>query len=937
MKTIKKTTLLMIVFLIMISTSWGKYHPRIEWRALNSEKFTAVFPRGYETVAAFTLERAESLYKSLSAFWGMDIPGKIRIVLLDCYDNANGAANFFPFNRIEIQLTPPFPDSELAGPGGWISQVLLHELTHVFNLNSGSGFFRVMRSVFGNNPLFYPFGMAPVWLIEGFPVYMESGKAGTGRLNSSGYTQQLAAAGASGNWPSLASLFGEPVAWPGPSAKYFYGGWFAAYLAERYGAEKIPELLKHLSRSPIPLLMYEKADEAPLTLGRAFRAVFGKDAATLWQEFSDDVRQRFPQKETNHLRPLTRDGFGKRFPVLLNADTAAFVAANYREYPAISLLNLKSGVVKRFVELAGVNGMTASPEGHILFVTAEEIYKNYYSFSDLYTVDVKTGAKKRLTRGARLFHPSAAGKGVLCVRYEQGVFQVARVSPETGEIELLPIRAEGLAFPAESPDGKYIALSLLEGLSHWRLALFTPDGRFVRFAGLPGAGSYYPSWLDNSRLLFIQEYERNSLPAILDMAAGTLSVFGGGAYAGIRHLWPIPGGSTCLATFYTAYGFDLGELDLTKMPVIAGLTPDNEAPCESAKAIKTPEAHSYSPFPDLWPKYFTPYLRPAGNEYQPGLFLSGADATLTHQYSLEAYYGVYSKSGNIDFSYAFDAFVPTLTLRYRDLTDLEQTGKGEEYTFRDQLAEISLFYPLSVRRRSALWFYSSAYMEREKVSFTGAGSGAGTALRLNGFKAGWFFNSARRYYDALSAGAGLSLALSYARDCKAMGSDYNINTVLAEIKQYIPVFRPGVLALRLSAVHSWGEARRMVTMGGAESYNGFVTAGGNPFKTMRGYPAGFFRGVGGWLLNAEMRIPLFKIEQAFLWARSLERLYLTVFADVGNIWMKRIAVEPTASLGMELSLPLILGDLSFTLTGGCALGLNPHQGARVYFRLGNAF
>jgi outer membrane protein assembly factor BamA len=181
------------------------------------------------------------------------------------------------------------------------------------------------------------------------------------------------------------------------------------------------------------------------------------------------------------------------------------------------------------------------------------------------------------------------------------------------------------------------------------------------------------------------------------------------------------------------------------------------------------------------------------------------------------------------------------------------------------------------------------------------------------------------------------VSLSYSRELKSLGSDFDIHTAALEYKHYISLFRPNVLALRAAVTDSWGEARRVFYMGGAESYSGFHTAGSSIFELMRGYPSGFFSGTGGYLVNLEYRLALWKVEKGFLINNSFERLYLTFFADIGNVWLNEKIVNPSYSLGLEINLGVYLGDLKLNLSGGAAVGQNPYHSPIFYLRIGNSF
>jgi outer membrane protein assembly factor BamA len=143
------------------------------------------------------------------------------------------------------------------------------------------------------------------------------------------------------------------------------------------------------------------------------------------------------------------------------------------------------------------------------------------------------------------------------------------------------------------------------------------------------------------------------------------------------------------------------------------------------------------------------------------------------------------------------------------------------------------------------------------------------------------------------------------------------------------------LAFRFSISDSWGEARRFSYLGGNESHLGYHVAGNDLFTLMRGYPSGFFTGTGGYLFNLEYRLSLFKIENVFFVFQSIERLYMTLFTDMGNLWIEDKKINPSYSFGAELNLVVVMGEIRMTISSGIAVGKNPHRSPTIYFRLGN--
>ncbi|MCP4214647.1 MAG: hypothetical protein GY765_08315, partial [bacterium] len=208
----KKLVLVLLVLLCVCSLH-GKYHPGIKWLEISDDNFIVVFPKGYEDEARYTLNAARKLYGSMKELWWMELKTRTRIILSDVFDESNGSATFYPFNLIELYLFSPLPDSTTGTYRQRIDQVLSHELTHIFNMNAGSGFTYFLRGIAGSNPGLFPVIHSPMWLIEGIAVYTESLSLSGGRLHTADYNSILESAALVGSIPKLSQLYGEPTVW----------------------------------------------------------------------------------------------------------------------------------------------------------------------------------------------------------------------------------------------------------------------------------------------------------------------------------------------------------------------------------------------------------------------------------------------------------------------------------------------------------------------------------------------------------------------------------------------------------------------------------------------------------------------------------------------------------------------------------------------------
>ena len=1028
-------------FVISCGVLFAKYHPEIKWREICDDRFIVVFPRGCEDEAFYILDSAHEIYNKLQQLWGYPTtkthspkkkeinksfsggPGgrffkkaplvaegkkkeivrnKIRILLHDSYDFANGSATFFPFNWIELHLFDPAPESDIGSCRDWLFLVLSHEMNHIFNMNAGSGFTYFMRKIFGANPVFFPMIYAPVWLMEGTSIYAESKLNPGGRLDIPDFEIALGNILAAGQIPEAAQIYGEPTFGPGPNVKYLYGAKFVEFLAGRYGEEKVRKLVHSFGYHFVPLWMSTR-----------FKRIFDKDLKTLWAEFVESIAG-LQKDNKNKVKHLTRSGWGKKYPVCNGQGKVFYVDQNYKEFPGIHELDLDTGKTRRLIKKGGVNALFYSKEDKKLYFSAAEYYKSFYRYFDLYELDLKKNRLKRLTRGRRLSYPVKRGDKIYCVKRKgsksyltvydlktgketiisRGFASLAQLALPPGGWHPQPMNADEMISSREktfakkqdlSPSEVQIAAALKNKNQHWRIALFTvggagaklrlpasgaeqagpmgfyPDshsaGKPVKLLSRDGVKSYAPRWKNNREIFFITADQNSYRLASVDADTGDFYIYRDDSLPDVKYFSFLPGGEELVVSFFDTNGLNLGLLELqradfttkgTKVPLrgegIKGASPDrqtgkNDSPAPEKAALpgksRGRRIKKYNSLRELFPKYFAPNFRDAGEEIKPGLSLSGNDILEKHAFELDAFYGFESRKWSFGFNYTYDGFYPTLVFKYGNYSDLYKRPCGEDFIHFSENAEISARFPLSIKEKRQSYFYAAVYFE--KIADRYSDPVENSSVHLGGFKAGYIFSSIKKYYDSISYADGAGFALSYARDLKFLGSDYDINTIAFDYRMYLSVSRPNVLAFRFGAADSWGEAQRLFHMGGADSEVGFTMAGGNMFDLMRGFPSGFFAGSGGFIVNLEYRVALFKIERVFTVIRSLDRVYLAFFADIGNLWLREKVIDPAYSLGLELNLTAYIGDLKFNFAGGGAVGQNPYHAPVFYFRIGNSF
>ena len=237
--------------------------------------------------------------RPLTELYGYEPDGRVRIVLKDHDDYANGAA-FFYQDTIEIWATSLDHDFDLRGSSDWLRNVITHEFAHIISLGvARKGVQRVPAlylQYFGyqrekNRPdilIGYPDVIAsypvmgtvmPMWLAEGAAQY---GTATTGHdrwdANRDMVLRSLVLADEQLSFEQM-GVFGKQGF--GNEYVYDHGFGLVRYIAETYGEEKVAELYR------------AAAQWHTLAFDGACKKVLGKSADELYGEWIESMRQGY--------------------------------------------------------------------------------------------------------------------------------------------------------------------------------------------------------------------------------------------------------------------------------------------------------------------------------------------------------------------------------------------------------------------------------------------------------------------------------------------------------------------------------------------------------------------------------------------------------------------------------------------------------------------
>ena len=499
----KLTTLLVGLVLGWVSASSAQNHPELAWQVVETEHFRIFYHEGLTGAAARAARIAEAAYAPLTELYGYEPDGRVRIVLKDHDDYANGAA-FFYQDTIEIWATSLDHDFDLRGSSDWLRNVITHEFAHIVSLGAArKGVQRVPAlylQYFGyqrekNRPdilIGYPDVIAsypvmgtvmPMWLAEGAAQY---GTATTGHdrwdANRDMVLRSLVLADEQLSFEQM-GVFGKQGF--GNEYVYDHGFGLVRYIAETYGEEKVAELYRAASQWHT------------LAIDGACKKVLGKSADELYGEWIESLRQGY-RAQVAALGPLREGerivdvGFSNLRPRLApTGEKLAYLSTRKRHYYPHGLIvrDLASGEEEIAAFPAAASTVDWSPDGSkLLFSRIDRADKYGSRQADIYEWDSAaagpsfwrnmlwlvpamvsgTGPEmprvKRLTRGMRALYPtySPDGEWIVFVQNKGTSNNLAMVRADGTGLRYLTHFADGtqLYTPRFSPDGRKLAFAI---------------------------------------------------------------------------------------------------------------------------------------------------------------------------------------------------------------------------------------------------------------------------------------------------------------------------------------------------------------------------------------------------------------------------------------------------------------------------------------------
>ena len=909
----------------VLSLSW--VDPALKWRTLETPHFYVHFAEPYRRQANLVAGVAEGVYPRITRMLSWEPRSRTHVVVLDSADFSNGFASPLPFNYAGIWLSPP-DEGELLQNREWLELVMTHEFTHIVHLDKARGAPLGFRNVFGRIWPFFPNALQPDWVIEGLAVYSESDKArGYGRLEQSFFEGMMRAERERG-LRSLREVNAEGRGFP-LNRDYLYGGYFFAFLRERYGEAAIARFIEDYSDNIIPFRVHSNPVNST-----------GKPMDALWEDYHAWLRTRFgpsPGGGTAEEGEVVLRAFSVTAPALTADGSRWYVQADGYTRPRL-MRQPRGGEPNEVRQVESGTRLATGPEGSLL-VSQQDICGNYNLLYDLYTVNARNDWRRVTRCGRDRFAAQLDDGRFATIRVTSGEAQVVLLDPAGAQAAVLYRAAPGESLTGLAAKGMAVVVTSLRD-SQWSL-IEVSDGK-PSVLVTDEAVKHSPRFGESAdQVYFIADYGKVFNVWSVERASKTLSRWTN-ARNGVREAGAPLGGELLLTTI-EADGVALRSQRLPGEP-FERRTP---APAVASAAVPAPIAgltgaseSAYSPWSSLRPRYWLPLAQVGDGAFALGVATSGQDALGLHQYVIAPLYEFTQHEVLGTAAYVYDGRHSLLLdremlVRSSDAHDGVLDRKITSYTIRQQGQWVSTWRYLSLDKR--FYWGLGAAVAQERLYFVDDGMASLHNEKVVGLVGGLDTRRQQFLSEGPSQGTWLQL---FAETSNGLGGDYTGNAYRSDWRAHLPLWKT-VLSGRWNEAYSQSGAQEF-QLGGATSDEYFDLPVLNQRQLgLRGYSSGepTLRGHHARVVTGEWRLPLADVDRSFMVPPvGLNRISMNVFAEAGAAWNNADARDYHRSVGMELMTEPRLGYLlGFSLRLGVARGLDEGGFTQAYLRGGRSF
>ncbi len=851
---------LLVVLFQGIPMAKAQLDPDLDWKQIETEHFHIIYDAKYYPLAKLYAVYSEQAYATLEPLF-KEVPEKVTILINDNTDSANAFATSLPYPFINIFPVYPSQLDSVGDYGNWAYELVLHELGHVFTFEPTNGWLSPLRYIFGS--VAKPNFLLPRWFHEGLCVNLETIYSNGGRLRSPTYLSNIRAMVLDKTLrnENMARINENIPDYPGGLRPYLFGGVLLNDILKKAGSPTIfYDLVQSYSRR-IPFLLNSPIEEKlDQSYSELLNGVFTK-----FEDLTAEQVNRVSSFGTKKGRRIRQPGYANHSPRFSpNGQFLAYVGKSDNTGQYIRVLKERKKTEFRKTRgksvLSGAKNISRLewfPDNKHILYNDSATWNRYYSYNDLYKVNIFTKKTTKLTSGARASEASISPNGRLIAYRENYTFgtRIASVDADGKNKKVIyePPRTHRVSHPTFLSDSRLVfverdanlreILKLVninetdeEALPLNILEDYSP----ISFPRLTSMGLVFNSSKSGIPNLYLADKSLSSARAVTNTLT---SIQGGDIHPLSKNLY---------FSRKTGKGSLIHTLKFAQWNVLPRIPPriDNIADYEfspytppNVKVNTTEE--DYSVWRYMTPKYWIPFLFAV----EEGLLfqaLTGAnDPTNSHSYSLQANYDTLTEKVGAAFEYVNRQTPITQSLFLGNFYEYLYSGDLTRQTASGSYFASSFIPGLSNSWRAGLGL---SYSQTKFIGGTTELVRSGPTVNIS------YSNVTQRGKD-VTPESGKGFRLSYTKYLEQWGNTFYDSTSLST-SLYTSSWLPSRHGIALLTNTVWAPNNNIAFLGSSTQAGPFqATLIGSGFL-MRGYPSGVFLGQTLTTANLEYRFPL---------------------------------------------------------------------------------
>lgn len=470
--------------------------PAVEWETIENDWVQLIYPKEMKSESVYVTNLVDHYSNYVGLTYGIHQPRKFTLILRPEVAQPNGYVTLGPRRSEWFASSVFFP---YVGGTEWYQTLSIHEYRHVNQFDhfrqKGTKIYYGVMGEFG-----WQLAVAmvlPSWFMEGDAVWSETKYTDGGRGRSPRFLARLKALVLSDKIPTYDQFLSGSYRTEIPN-QYVYGYALVSYATQKFGDDVWAKVLSDAARFPLPLRFYF-----------AFENVTKQRFEDFYNEAMNDLKTKWAKDDKPDGAPVDFREYSAPFKI---GDSLYYIKETLETYAELTReQNGKTEVLARFPFNREIVGLDMKVDKAVYTEYLPHARYQQKGSSDLFSVDLKSGKRTRLTRGERIYNPSLNQSATKIIATEFAKDQSWRIS----EFDLSGKRLKSFALPsAKVAEARYLddstAIVLLNSLSGYKsIATVDMNSQALKQTLLPSTRNlFHALYVDkNQNVVFEAQYK----------------------------------------------------------------------------------------------------------------------------------------------------------------------------------------------------------------------------------------------------------------------------------------------------------------------------------------------------------------------------------------------------------------------------------------------